>query len=148
MTARHCQRKLLVLALLLLTGILFWTENVISSPFSRDSSPKTAPRVQFDRDVKPIFVKHCYQCHGPKKQESGFRLDRKADALTGGDRGAAIIPGNSKKSLLIRYVAGLDPDISMPPEDDELSKKQIETLRRWIDQGANWPDNKKQTIAP
>ncbi len=98
--------------------------------------------VDFKRDVQPIFVKHCYKCHGPKKQESGFRLDRKADALTGGERGASIIPGESKKSLLIRYVAGLDEDVTMPPEDDELSKKQITTLRAWIDQGAKWPTKK------
>jgi uncharacterized membrane protein len=100
-------------------------------------------RVSFAKDVRPIFVKHCYKCHGAKKQESGFRLDIKADALTGGERGASIIPGNSKKSLLIRYIAGLDPDIVMPPEDDELTKKQIATLRAWIDQGADWPAKKK-----
>ncbi len=105
----------------------------------KDNENKT---VDFTRDVKPIFVKHCYSCHGAKKQESGFRLDRKVDALTGGDRGASIIPGDSKKSLLIRYVAGLDEDVTMPPEDDELSKKQIATLRAWIDQGAKWATTK------
>lgn len=102
-------------------------------------APKT---VDFTRDVKPLFVKHCYKCHGPEKQESGFRLDRKADALAGGERGASIIPGDSKKSLLIRYVAGLDEDVTMPPED-ELTKKQIATLRAWIDQGAKWGKPKK-----
>ena len=43
-------------------------------------SPQAKP-VDFDRDVKPIFAKHCVSCHGPEKQKSGLRLDRKADAL-------------------------------------------------------------------
>ena len=75
-----------------------------------------ANAIDFDRDVKPIFARHCVSCHGPDKQRSGFRLDRKADALTGGDLGQAIVPGKAADSPLVRYVSGADPDLAMPPD--------------------------------
>ncbi|MES2692154.1 MAG: PSD1 and planctomycete cytochrome C domain-containing protein, partial [Verrucomicrobiota bacterium] len=97
--------------------------------------------VDFAKDVRPIFADHCYSCHGPEKQKAGLRLDRKAEALRGGDSGKAILPRNSAESDLLRNVAGLDPDLIMPPEGKErLTPKQVETLRAWIDAGAPWPE--------
>ncbi len=64
-----------------------------------------AAPVDFVRDVRPIFEKHCYECHGEKKQKSGLRLDVKAAALRGGDEhGPDIIAGKAKESPLIRMV--------------------------------------------
>ena len=97
--------------------------------------------VDFVRDVQPIFVKYCLKCHGADKQQAGYRLDLRGDALRGGDSGPAFEIGKSGESLLIKYVAGLDPDIVMPPEGDKLSKQEISLLRGWIDQGAKWPDD-------
>jgi mono/diheme cytochrome c family protein len=103
---------------------------------------KSAP-VDFFRDVQPIFARHCYSCHGPDEQKSGLRLDQRAEALAGGDRGTAIEPGDSEDSRLIQYVTGMnDDEIIMPPEDERLSAQQIKTLRRWIDEGAKWPENR------
>src|SRR6185436_14256216 len=102
--------------------------------------PSTAT-VDFVRDVEPLFADHCYKCHGTEKQKNGFRLDRKSDALKGGDSGPALVPGKSGESRLIQYVAGTDPEKLMPPKGDPLSPKQIGLLRAWIDQGANWPDS-------
>lgn len=99
--------------------------------------------VDFERDVQPIFAAHCHACHGPEKQESNFRLDVKSRALGTADFGdPPIIPGNSAGSPLIEFVSGDDPDFLMPPEGAgaRLDRKQLETLRRWIDEGATWPD--------
>lgn len=94
----------------------------------------------FERDVQPIFRKHCLQCHGPEKQESGLRLDRRAVLLRGGDIGGpAIVPGKASASFLIHVVAGKNPDLKMPPEGDPLSDAQIAALRAWIDAGAVMP---------
>ncbi len=83
-------------------------------------------------------------CHGPEKQKSGYRLDRRDDALKGGESGeAAIHPGNSANSPVLRFVSGEDSDMLMPPKKSTqkpLSPAQIETLREWIDQGAQWPE--------
>ena len=109
---------------------------------SDDNRPKrTGKEIDFVKDVQPIFESKCLSCHGTKKQESAYRLDHKESALRGGDIGKAIVPGKSGDSPLIRYVAGLDPDIKMPPEGERLTADQIAILRAWIDQGADWPES-------
>ena len=97
-------------------------------------------QVDFARDIKPILDQSCLRCHGPERPRSRFRLDNRASALQGGDNGVDIIPGDSAKSPLIKYVARLDPDRSMPPEGkgEPLNTNQISLLRAWIDQGAAW----------
>ena len=102
--------------------------------------PPAGRKVDYAKDVRPILAAACYSCHGEKKQQSGFRLDRKADALKGGEIGKAIVPGKSAESPLIRYVAGLDKDLKMPPKGDRLTAEQVGVLRAWIDQGADWPE--------
>ncbi|HEY2880865.1 MAG TPA: PSD1 and planctomycete cytochrome C domain-containing protein [Pirellulales bacterium] len=101
--------------------------------------------VDFYHDIKPIFVKHCFVCHGPAKAESGLRLDQRAAAFKGGDSGAVITKGNSAASLLFQYVSGKnDSGIVMPPKGKAaaLAPQQVELLRLWIDQGADWPDSR------
>ena len=109
-----------------------------------EASPATAGRrVDFERDIRPIFAENCNKCHGDKKQRGGFRLDRRADAIRGGDSGeAAIVPGQGSESRLIRLVAGLEPDLTMPPKGPRLDAQRVNLLRAWIDQGAEWPDNR------
>jgi hypothetical protein len=101
------------------------------------SSPQD---VDFARDILPIFEHHCVECHGRKLQESNFRLDLRHNALAGGDFGEpAIVPGKPDDSPLLRYVTG-DDDIVMPPDGEPLSAVQVSLLRKWIEQGAPWPD--------
>jgi len=105
--------------------------------------PATKKRADFAADIKPLLTTHCHKCHGASKQEGGLRLDRRDEALNGGDSGPAFVSGKSAESLLIKYVAGADPDVLMPPEGDKLTDEQIGLLRGWIDQGANWPKDDK-----
>jgi len=96
--------------------------------------------VEYLKDIQPILSRNCYSCHGPEKHKSGLRLDTKTDALAGGDSGKVIRPGKSAESLLIQYVAGLDPEKIMPPKGDRLTREEIGKLRAWIDAGASWPE--------
>lgn len=97
--------------------------------------------VDFVRDVRPIFEKHCYECHGAKKQKSGLRLDVKSAAFKGGDGyGASIVAGKAAESPLIELVTSADAETRMPPNKPPLSATEIETLRKWIAEGAQWPD--------
>ncbi|MBI1791306.1 MAG: DUF1549 domain-containing protein, partial [Acidobacteria bacterium] len=108
-----------------------------------------AATVDYARDVRPILESRCYPCHSAKIKTHGLRLDRKADALKGGDSGApAVAPGNSAASLLYRYAAGLDPDVKMPPAGPRLPSGEIETLKVWIDSGAVWPDENPVVSPP
>jgi mono/diheme cytochrome c family protein len=96
--------------------------------------------VDFARDVRPIFAARCFECHGADTRESSLRLDRGADALKGGDSGKVIVPGAPDDSLLFRYVSRVDPDEVMPPKGDPLSDQQVALIRKWIEQGAEWPE--------
>ena len=99
-----------------------------------------AAPVDFVRDVRPLFEKRCYECHGEKKQKSGLRLDVKSVAFKGGDKHAPdILPGSAAKSPLIHFITSADEDEIMPPKG-KLSPAEIETLTRWINEGAVWPD--------
>jgi ankyrin repeat protein len=94
--------------------------------------------VDYARDVQPLLEKHCYECHGPKKQKNGFRLDRRSRAFQGMTR-HNIIPGSSRSSRVYRRVVDGTSGLQMPPED-ALAPQEIEILRQWIDEGAHWPD--------
>jgi hypothetical protein len=99
-----------------------------------------AAPVDFVREVRPIFQKHCYDCHSETKQKSGLRLDIKSEAFKGGDNHAPdIIAGNAKDSPLIHFITTDDEDELMPPKG-KLSSTEIETLTAWINEGAVWPD--------
>src|SRR5262249_33572460 len=100
--------------------------------------PPAKIEVDFARNVKPLFAKHCLKCHGTEKQQAGLRLDLHGDAVRGGDSGPAFEAGKSADSLLIKYVAALDPELVMPPEGDKLTRDDVALLRAWIDQGAKW----------
>ncbi len=79
--------------------------------------------VEFVRDIQPIFERHCVECHGATKQESGLRLDIKSKALAGGDnQGPDIIPGKPEASPLIELVTTSDSNQRMPPEGPGLSE--------------------------
>ena len=110
--------------------------------------PPAAREVDFMKDIQPIFEAKCVKCHGAEKQKSGYRLDIKKDALTGGDDHAPnIVPGKSAESPLIKFVARLDPEVKMPPKDDALTAEEVGLLRAWIDQGAAWPDSANAKVA-
>src|SRR6185436_2114031 len=97
-----------------------------------------AGAADFNRDIKPIFSKHCYSCHGAEKHKSGLRLDRKADAIRGGDSGVAIVPHKSAGSLLFKNISGANPDSIMPPKGEPLTPAQVALIKAWIDEGAIW----------
>jgi mono/diheme cytochrome c family protein len=102
--------------------------------------PAATRTVDFTKDIQPIFEATCWNCHGPKKQESGFRLDNRAAALKGGEHGGDIVPGKSASSLLIHAVAGIHDEIKMPKKGEKLTPEQVGLLRGWIDQGAQMPE--------
>lgn len=101
--------------------------------------PQPPGRVDFVRDIQPIFATYCYDCHGPEKQMNGFRLDRRADARRGGT--GVMIGGTAASSRLYLRLIGSNYGRQMPVEGDRPTAADVETIRRWIDQGADWPDS-------
>jgi mono/diheme cytochrome c family protein len=96
---------------------------------------QTAPKVDFARDVLPIFRQNCVVCHGGKQPASGLRLDRRSAVIN--RRG--VVPGSLENSFLFHRISGADYGMRMPPTG-ALKAEQIDTIKRWIEQGADWPD--------
>ncbi|MEX2188503.1 MAG: DUF1549 domain-containing protein, partial [Pirellulales bacterium] len=128
-------------ALMLLTVVL----STVATPVcAKDAAAENAdPQAiaHFENHVRPVLVEHCVKCHGPKKAESGLRLDGRATLLAGGDSGPAVVPGQPDKSLLLAAIRHQD-DLEMPP-DGKLDDREIDAIARWIKDGAAWPENLK-----
>jgi hypothetical protein len=103
-------------------------------------SVSATAKVDFFKDVQPIFKESCYGCHGPDQQMGGLRLDQKAAIMKGGASGKPFLPGNSKESLILHRVMGQGGP-QMPLGFPPLSAEKIARIRLWIDQGADWPDS-------
>ncbi len=99
-----------------------------------------AQAVSFQSEVLPILSDRCFPCHGPdaKVRQAGLRLDTQESALRAHD--PVIVPGRSDASALMGRIAATAPGQRMPPPESNLAltAQEVETLRRWIDQGAPW----------
>jgi mono/diheme cytochrome c family protein len=102
-----------------------------------DQGASWSPAVMFARDIRPIFERSCWTCHGDAAQLSKFDLRSRDSALRGGVRGSDIVPGDAEHSRLYRRVAGLEQP-SMPAQGDPLTPAQIAAIKAWIDRGAEW----------
>src|SRR2546426_7207837 len=108
-------------------------------------SAYAAPAVDFQREVRPILSENCCQCHGPDKSTrmANLRLDTREGAFSARPAGKAIVPRNSKASLLYQRVTHETDALRMPPAFTKktLSSQQKDVLRRWIEQGADWKEH-------
>jgi mono/diheme cytochrome c family protein len=105
--------------------------------FSEDES------MSFNWDVRPIFAEHCYECHGPdaESREAGLRFDERASLFNEDRKGGPVIdPDDPADSELISRITSDNANDRMPPSDhsDALSSDQIDTLRRWVANGAEY----------
>ena len=102
--------------------------------------PPPAPRtVDFVKDIQPLLESSCVKCHAKGKDRGGLSLETREGFFKGGDTGAAMLPGNSAKSLIVELVASDDVETAMPRRGKRWTPEQVGLLRAWIDQGAKWP---------
>ncbi len=99
--------------------------------------------IDFNREIRPILSDNCFSCHGPDNHErkAGLRLDQFEGATGKLESGvSAIVPGHVDASEIIRRITTSDPDLVMPPPatGKRISAAQLETLKRWIEQGAKY----------
>ena len=106
-----------------------------------------AAKVDFAKEILPTF-QECIKCHGPEKQKGKLRLDSRDAALKGGKTGPAFVAGDSAKSELVRRISlPKSDDDFMPSESEPLSKEKIDLIKKWIDDGADWPATATATAA-
>ena len=95
-----------------------------------------------------LLDSRCFKCHSHSagKNKGGLVMDSLAGLTTGGDGGAALIPGDPAKSLFLQNILSTDPEVMMPPKGDRLTKEEVTLLQDWVKSGATWP--KSRTKAP
>ncbi|MEX2141356.1 MAG: PSD1 and planctomycete cytochrome C domain-containing protein [Pirellulales bacterium] len=111
-------------------------ESTQASQPSPESSGAARKTIDFAHDVLPLLKAHCVKCHTGEEPEGEFSMATREALLTAG----VVAPGKSGESELIKRVTSKDPDEQMPPEGERLSEKQVEILRRWIDEGLPWQE--------
>ena len=130
----------------------FWTAGLIifyAAGWATEASSAEGPqkgtagaqRVDFERDVLPIFKASCYRCHAGENPRGQLRLDSRTLALKGGVSGPVILPGDGRRSRLVQRIMGLGDEPRMPFQSPPLTPEQINLIITWIDQGARWPDS-------
>ena len=138
MMAKICCRKCIALAATVL-GLLFSDFDVFAKKRHHREKKQPVPAVDYNREVEPILRQHCYQCHGPTRQEAGLRLDTPAAIRRGSNNGVILIPGDGEHSLLITILNGSEEGLAMPLSGVRLTSAQIYTLKAWIAEGAQAP---------
>ncbi len=105
------------------------------------AAPEESGRVDFfEKKIRPILVNHCYNCHSADtKPAGGLRVDDRNGLISGGNTGAAIMPRDPGKSLLLKRITQKDAKKQMPLEGKKLTDEQVADLTKWIKDGAAWP---------
>lgn len=140
--------KTLILALISSVSLIALTASAADAVDITKLPPASSKKgVTYDKDIKPLFEKSCFKCHGEEKQKGKLRLDSLDAVLKGSadeDIGQVVKKGDSAHSTLVHAVARITPDEddAMPPAKkdgtvDAVSKENVGLIRAWIDQGAN-----------
>ena len=129
-------------SLLKILAVLSVLVAIVSSGRS-DAAPPAA--INFRRDIQPLLSDRCFQCHGPdaKARQADLRLDRQDRLFGSTEADALVMPGKPEASELFKRISSINPDVQMPPASTKrpLTKKNIELIRKWIEQGARWEDH-------
>jgi len=135
-------RACLVLPVVMATCRLLSSGNVLA-----DDGP--AAMEFFEKDVRPLLVKQCYECHSAGDVDGGLNLDSKAGVSSGGDSGVAVVAGAPEQSLLIEAVRYKNQDLQMPPKG-RMSDEAIAILEKWVRLGVpdSRTENRPGTVRP
>jgi ankyrin repeat protein len=109
--------------------------------------PAATVKIDFEKHIQPLLAQKCHSCHGADVQQAGLRLDKRQNAMRGGDYGPVMNAGNSAASKLIKRVVSGDGGMQMPPSGP-LSAEEIGLLRAWIDQGVDFRTEIKEEAPP
>ncbi|MCH7988372.1 MAG: hypothetical protein IID46_04380, partial [Planctomycetes bacterium] len=111
---------------------------------AKDSDGKEKP-LTFERDIRKILKKHCFQCHGEEAEpEGGLDLRLRRLIVKGGESGPALVAGNPEESRIYsRILEG-----EMPPDDKKVSRAELAVIKRWITTVAKTARPEPESIRP
>jgi hypothetical protein len=111
-----------------------------ADPASADEKTRTDGPINFAADVRPILAMHCLKCHDEKIHRGGLALDSRSGAKKGGDSGQPILGGTLETNELYARVSSDERSYRMPKNAEALPPAEVETIRRWVEQGSSWPE--------
>ena len=122
--------------ILVISALIAGTSTLV---LAQAAAAKDAAAVEFfEKKIRPMLADNCFNCHSTNtNSRGGLRVDDRNGLINGGEHGAAVVPGDPEKSLLIKAVRQSDK-LKMPPMK-QLSEQQIADLTKWIQDGAVWP---------
>jgi hypothetical protein len=133
------------LSALLVISLAAGVAGVFAARLTAQGSPQPGLTADFQREVRPVLSDNCFRCHGPDKSTRmvDLRLDTKEGAFGERKNGAPIVPGKPEQSLVYQRLTASTAARRMPPEyaHKALNTKQIETIGRWIREGAAWKEH-------
>jgi hypothetical protein len=128
--------------------LMLWSNCSQDSKATFSDFTSIPQKIDFNFHVKPILSDRCFACHGPDEnaREANLRLDLESHAFAALDslgEHFAIVPGDTESSELIKKIISNDPEEIMPPPESnlELNDQEIEILKKWIEQGAEWKEH-------
>lgn len=104
-------------------------------------------KVDYQKQIQPLLQAHCVKCHGPKKEEGDLRLDLRKFVFHDDEDLWVVVPGDPDFSVLYERIMlpADDPDV-MPAEGEKLSDEQVALVKRWIEEGAPWPESADEAL--
>jgi hypothetical protein len=122
--------------------------SLASAAAAAEPAPSSEQLAFFEKHVRPILVDNCYGCHSAAAKEpaGGFLLDSRDGIRKGGKHGAAVVPGEPDKSLLLKAIRHEQDDLKMPKGKDKLADTVIADLTKWVAMGA--PDPRDEATKP
>lgn len=134
---------------LLFSALAVTTLTALLSSCKPAAPSAPAAKLSFATDVRPLLEKHCVNCHHDGALMGDLRLQNRAAAFAPRAKGAVIIPGDPQSSPLFNVLVlpGANPK-AMPPEGHQIPAEQIATIKRWIEEGADWPEGPEGTVSP
>lgn len=125
--------------------VTFCCADLTAADDSDASAAITAEQQEFfEKEVRPVLVQRCYECHAGDEVNGGLLLDSKAGVLNGGDSGASVVAGKPDQSLLIEAVRYKNRDLQMPPQN-RMPDAEIAVLEKWVAMGA--PDPRTDAVS-
>ena len=128
-------------AFALLLALAGWSISAMAQD-GKDDGFNLPDEVRFNRDVRTIFSKTCFACHGPdaNAREAKLRLDVREEAIADRKGDRPIVPGDAEASLAYQLITDSDPDYQMPPADfhTQLTLREKAMIAKWINQGAKY----------
>src|SRR5216684_2462084 len=127
------------------TGSVCLVMFLTGAPMTRAQSALGDGADFFEKEVRPLLMARCHQCHGDLAKPKGkLRLTSRANILQGGESGPVVVPGKPTESLLIQAIGYADA-LKMPPKE-KLPNGEVAILTRWVKMGLPWPESRLETV--